>query len=385
MVHEKRRSELSIFEKMSALAVRHQAINLGQGKPETPDPQEVIDLACEALRDCRNQYVPVAGVLALREALAHWYRETQGLALHPEQFAITTGATEALAATISVFVEPQDEVIVFEPAYDAYAPMVRNCGGVPVTVPLTPPHWRYDLERLAATITPKTRAMIINTPHNPSGSAATPSEMAAIGRICASAGISIIADEVWEAVRFDGESHASVLSIPDVSKNCIKIGSAGKIYGLTGWRIGWICGPRELVARIVSRHQWLTFCAPAPFQFALARALGEQEIANRLRDDWFANRQRLVAGLRKIGFAVYCGPATWFVSIDLERSGIALTDWDFSMRCVAEAGVASIPISEFYEAGGGFDRHVRLSFCLPQTKIDQALERLAHFRSSLAG
>jgi aspartate/methionine/tyrosine aminotransferase len=371
----------TIFETMSARARENGAINLGQGYPEGPEPEELRAAAARALMERSNQYPPSGGLAELREAAAGFYRRRQGLAVDAGDVVVTSGATEAIAAALLATVRPGDEVILFAPAYDAYAPLVRRCGGVAVYVPLLPPGFGYEEAALRAAVTDRTRVMVVNDPLNPMGTVASAAERAALARVCVEHGLVAVCDEVWEEVRFDGARHGSLLAEPGMAGRAVKIGSAGKLFGLTGWKVGWMVAHGELATLLGRAHQFLTFTTPPALQWAVAEGLG-------LDDAWFAaqaagrarQRARLVAGLAAAGYVVLPNAATWFVCINLAASGIALGDHEFARRAVAEAGVATIPVSALYEGVPGPQGLVRLCFTKPDAQIDTAVERLARFR-----
>jgi N-succinyldiaminopimelate aminotransferase len=373
----------TIFEHMSGLAREVGAINLGQGFPDDRGPPELIEAAARALRQKSSQYPPSAGLPELREAICAFYARRQGLQLSHEQVVVTSGATEAIAAAVLAFVAPGEEVILFQPAYDAYAPMVRRAGGIPVSIQLRPPEWRYPIAELEAAITPRTRLVIVNDPLNPAGSVASEAELAAIAEISVRYDLAVISDEVWEDVRFDGAMHRSLMTFPGMADRTVKIGSAGKIFGLTGWKIGWMCAAPAMAAPLARAHQFLTYATAPALQWAVAEGLAKP-------DDWFAgqrtvwaaSRDRLRTGLERAGFVVLPSAATWFLCVDLAASGIALSDREFSDRAVIEAGVASIPVSALVE-GDGPSHVVRLCFTKPDAMLDEALERLARFRATL--
>ena len=374
----------TVFEHMSALARELGAINLGQGFPDAPGPPELIAAAARALHERSNQYPPSTGLPELRDAIAGFYGRTQALELAREQVIVTSGATEALAAAIFALVEPGDEVIVFEPAYDAYAPLVRRAGGVPVFVMLQAPGWAYCREDIEAAITARTRAIIVNDPLNPIGSVADDAALAALAALCVRHDLVAICDEVWEGVRFDGRPHRSLLAQPGMAGRAIKIGSAGKLFGLTGWKVGWICASAELARLIGRAHQFLTFTTPPALQWAVAAGLllpGEWFASQT--QAWAASRRRLADGLVAAGFAVMPNAATWFLCIDLAASGIALDDRAFAERAVRESGVAAIPVSALCESAGAPGHIVRLCFTKPDEQLDQAAARLAAFREKL--
>ena len=371
----------TIFEKMSGLSRELGAINLGQGFPDDQGPPELIAAASRALAERSNQYPPMVGVPELRDAIAAFYARRQGLSLSREQVIVTSGATEAVAAALLALVQPGDDVLVFEPAYDAYAPMIRRCGATPVFVRLSPPDWHYEQEAIERAITPRTRAIILNDPLNPTGSAASDAELAMLGRICVTHDLVAICDEVWEQVRFDGQPHRSLLTYPGMAGRAVKIGSAGKVFGVTGWKIGWICAAPEMAAMVARAHQFLTFTTPPALQYAVAEGLANDTLIDSRTDGWAASRQQLNNGLAQAGFAVLPGVATWFTCVDLAASGLALDDVTFAERAIHEAGVASIPVSALFDDGSP-SSIVRLCHCKGLDMIDEAVARLAAFRAA---
>jgi aspartate/methionine/tyrosine aminotransferase len=376
--------ETTIFEVMSGQARALGAINLGQGFPDEQGAPELVEAAVRALRTKSNQYPPGPGLPELRDALCTFYRKRQALDFSREQVIVTSGATEAIACAVMALIRPGDEVILFQPAYDAYAPMVRRCGGVPVSVPLSPPDWRYDVARLAAAITPKTRVLMLNDPLNPAGTVASEAELAGIAELCAAHDLVAISDEVWETVRFDGRVHRSLIDFPGMAERAVKIGSAGKIFGMTGWKTGWMCAAPDLAAGLARAHQFVTYASPVPLQWAAAEGLA-------LPDAWFADqlagwaeaRGALQRGLSDAGFVVLPNAATWFLCVDLAASGIALDDRTFATRALHEAGVASIPVSALFEGEGAPQHIVRFCFTKPAAMLDEAVERLGAFRRGL--
>jgi aspartate/methionine/tyrosine aminotransferase len=373
----------TVFERMSALARETGAINLGQGFPDGPPPAPLLEAAARALQDKSSQYPPSSGLLELREAVCRFYAERQGLALAPADVTVTSGATEAIAAAVLALVRPGDEVLLFQPAYDAYAPLVQRAGGVPVSVALKPPHFAYEEEAIARAITPRTRAMLLNDPLNPAGTVASAEELGMLARLCVAHDIVAICDEVWEQVRFDGVVHRSLMACEGMATRTVKIGSAGKIFGLTGWKIGWMAARGELAVALGRVHQFLTFTSAVPLQWAVAEGLAMADVIAGLHADWAASRARLKAGLEQGGFAVLPNAATWFLCVDLPASGVSLADWEFSERAVAEAGIATIPVSALY-AGPNVPRHiVRLCFTKPDAVLDEAVQRLSTWRAGL--
>lgn len=374
---------LTIFEYMSGLCRDGSKINLGQGFPDDQGPLALRESAARALLERSNQYPPMLGVPELRSALSTFYKQYQGLDAGSEQFIVTSGATEALAAAILAVVTPGAEVLVFAPSYDLYAPMIRRAGGIPVFVPLTPPDWRYVAEDIAARLTSRTTALILNDPLNPTGSVASPAELAMLADLCTAHDLVAICDEVWEVVRFDGVTHCSLMKFPGMADRTIKIGSAGKIFGLTGWKIGWLAAPPALATVIARAHQFLTFTTPPATQYAVAEGLGMANIIKDLNTDWTTSRAVLNQLLEASGFAVLPGPATWFSCIDLANSGINLDDPTFSERAVKEGYVATIPLSAFMDDGRATGV-VRLCHCKAAETLAEGVRRLAKFRDSLA-
>ncbi len=372
----------TIFEHMSGLACAHGAINLGQGFPDFGWPQSVLQAAADAALTGHNQYPPMRGTPELRAAVAAFYGRRQGLALAPEQVVVTSGGTEALAASIFAIVQPGDEVIILGPAYDAYAPLVARAGGVAVLVPLAPPDWQLAPGALAAAITPRTRAIMVNTPHNPCASLAGPAMRAELAAVAAAHDLIVISDEVWEEVIAPGTSHASLLAEPGLAGRVIKIGSAGKLLALTGWKVGWVVADSALAERVAQSHQFLTFTTATPLQAAVAHGLG-------LPDAWFEAararlaqaRDRLVTRLQGDGWVVLPSAGSYFVLVDLPASGVEMADMDFCEAAVRQAGVAAIPLSAFTggrEAGG--TRFIRLCFAKQDAVLDAGADALARAR-----
>ncbi len=342
------RMQTSVFERMSGLAAQYGAINLGQGFPDFGWPEEILDAASRELKQGSNQYAPSRGLPALRDAVASHYERHHGLALDAGQVCVTSGATEALGAAILATVTPGDEVILFTPAYDSYAPMVSRAGGTPREIALKPPEWRIDAAALEATIGPNTRAILFNNPHNPTGRLFDADELETIAAATRKHDLIVISDEVWEHVLVGGQSFVPLASLPGMAERTIKIGSAGKIFSLTGWKVGWLVAPPELADTIARAHQFLTFCTPPNLQAAVAFGLDEGDAWIAPMQARFARaRDRMTAGLRGAGFSVLEAAATYFLCVDLTASGIDADDETFAQRAVAEAGVAVVPLSAF--------------------------------------
>lgn len=373
---------VTIFEQMSALCREGNRINLGQGFPDDSGPPLLIEAAARALRERSNQYPPSAGVPELRRAVADYYARSQSLDFTADNVIVTSGATEALAAAILAVVRPGDEVILFAPTYDAYAPLVRRAGGVPVFVALHPPLWTYRREAIEAALSPRTRAIVFNDPLNPTGTCASDAELAMLADLCVTHDLIAICDEVWEAVRFDGRPHASLIAQPGMAQRAVKIGSAGKIFGVTGWKIGWMCAAPEMAAVLARAHQFITFTTPPALQYAVAEGLASDALITERREGWSQTRAFLNTALAAEGFAVLPNGATWFTCIDLPGSGIRLGDGPFAEKAVNEGMVASIPVSAFYEADA-VTSVLRLCHCKAERTLAEGVTRLARFRDSL--
>ncbi|GAO37953.1 putative aminotransferase [Sphingomonas changbaiensis NBRC 104936] len=366
----------TIFEHMSARARETGAINLGQGFPDSNGPADVVDAAARALTERSNQYPPMAGIPELREAVAAHYQRHQQLDLSPAEVIVTSGATEAIAAAILALVTPGDEVVLFQPLYDAYLPLVRRAGGVPKFVRLAPPDWRVTAEALDAAFSERTRVAILNTPLNPAATIIGRDELALIAERVIASNAVLISDEVWEHLVFDGLKHVSPMTLPGMRERTVKIGSAGKIFSLTGWKVGWMCAAPNLAAPPSRAHQFLTFTTPPNLQAAAAYGLAKDDsYFEGMRAAFARSRDRLTAGLREAGWAVLPSQGTYFLSVDLAASGLALDDVTFCDRLVAEFGVAAIPVSAFY-AEDPVTHIVRLCFAKRDETLDAAVERM---------
>ncbi|MFE3069218.1 pyridoxal phosphate-dependent aminotransferase [Streptomyces sp. NPDC059247] len=370
----------TIFAEMSALAVRTGSINLGQGFPDTDGPEEVREAAVRALRDGRgNQYPPGPGVPELRAAVADHQRDRYGLAYDPDtEVLVTAGATEAIAAALLALVEPGDEVIALEPYYDSYAACIAMAGGTRVPVTLRPHEGAYvlDLDELRAAVTDRTRLILLNTPHNPTGTVLGRAELTALAELAVERDLLVVADEVYEHLVFEGATHIPVATLPGMRERTLTIGSAGKTFSFTGWKVGWATGGRELVAAVRSAKQFLTYVSSGPFQYAIAEALRlPAAYFDGLRADLAAKRDLLSEGLAAAGFEVYRPEGTYFVTTDIRPLG---TDDGFAFcRALPErAGVVAIPNAVFYddrEAGAPF---VRFAFCKKTEVLEEAVARL---------
>jgi N-succinyldiaminopimelate aminotransferase len=369
----------SIFEEMSMAARAAGAVNLGQGFPDFGWPEDVIARAAEALTVGSNQYPPMRGLPELRAAVAAHYARHQGLALSPEQVIVTSGATEALAVSLMALIEPGDEVVLFQPLYDAYLPLVLRAGGVPRLVRLTPPGWRITEDALAEAFSDRTRLVLFNNPHNPTARVFDRDELALLADAAARTGALILADEVWEHLVF-GRPFVPIASLPGMAERVVKIGSAGKIFSVTGWKVGWVIAPPVLAETIAKAHQFVTFATAPNLQSAVAYGLGKEDDYYRSMRAGFAEpREAMRAALEAAGYATLPCEGTYFLCVDLAASGIALADMDFCRRAVAEAGVAAIPVSAFY-AEAPVANVVRLCFAKKPETIAAGVAALARAR-----
>ena len=372
--------ETSVFERMSLAAAKHRAINLGQGFPDFGWPEAILDAAAAALREESNQYAPSRGLPVVRAAVANHYRRHHGLDLAADGVCVTSGATEALAAAILATVQGGDEVIVMTPAYDAYAPLVQRAGGVVREVALTPPGWRIEQGAIEAAVTPKTRAIILNNPHNPTGRLFDVAELEAVASVAREHDLIVISDEVWEHLLLDGQQFVPFATLPGMAARTIKCGSAGKIFSLTGWKIGWIAAAPELATLAARAHQFLTFASAPNLQAAVAYGLAEGDgWLQPMRSRFARARDRMADGLAAAGYVVLPSAATYFLIVDLAASGIPLDDEAFARLAVEQAGVAVVPLSPFALNDG--PRHlVRLCFAKQDATIDAGVAAMAQAR-----
>ena len=375
----------TIFEVMSGLARDHNAVNLGQGFPDDPGPEDIRRAAAEAAVNGDNQYPSMMGLPVLREAVATHYRRRQGLDIDPSQVVITCGATEALAAAILGLVEPGDEVVMFQPLYDSYAPMVRRAGGVAKFVTLAPPDWRITAEALEAAITERTRLVIFNNPLNPSAVVYGRDQLQLLADACIRHDLIAICDEVWEEIVFGDPPFVPLHALPGMADRCVKIGSAGKIFSLTGWKIGWTIAAPPLTRAIAKAHQFLTFTIAPPLQAAVAVGLAKDDAYySGMQAAFRRSRDRLTEGLRQAGFVVAPSQGTYFLTVDLPASGIDMADDAFALLAVKEAGVATIPVSAFYDRDP-VKTVLRLCYAKKDATLDAGVERLAKARRLAGG
>ena len=372
----------TIFETMSGLARELGAINLGQGFPDMDEPVALVQAAQRGLTAHSNQYPPMRGLPELRDAIAAYYAREQGLGLAAENIVVTSGATEALAASLLALVRPGDEVVLVQPLYDAYLPLVQWAGGTARLISLEPPHWTLPLDKLAAAIGPNTRGIVLNTPNNPTGTMLSRAELEGVGQLAEAHDLWVVCDEVWEGMVFDSTPHLSPLALPSLANRTVKIGSAGKIFSMTGWKVGWAVAAPPLAAAVAAKHQFLTFTTATPLQWAVAEALAlPAEWHRDHRAGYAAAKNRLVRGLTQAGFAVVPCSGTWFVTLDLAASGLPTDDAALAERLIRKAGVASIPVSAFY-AEAPERGYLRLCFAKQTATLDEAIQRLARFRAA---
>jgi aspartate/methionine/tyrosine aminotransferase len=367
----------TVFEVMSSLARETGAINLGQGFPDDPGPEDVRRAAADAVLNGYNQYPSMMGIPELRSAIAAHYGHWQGLDLDANtEVMVTSGATEALAGAILGIVEPGDEVVLFEPMYDAYLPLVRLAGGIPKFVTLQPPYFRLTEEALAKAFSPKTKAVVFNNPLNPTATVFSSEDLALLAEFCRRFDAIAISDEVWEHVVFDGRKHQPVLGLEGMRDRSVKIGSAGKIFSLTGWKVGFVAAAPHIMKVLAKSHQFLTFTTAPNLQVAVAYGLAKDDsYFEDMRKNFARSRDRFTDGLRSLGFDVIPSQGTYFLNINITPLG-ETDDVAFCRRLVMEHGVAAIPVSAFY-AEGAVKNVVRFCFAKKDLTLDAGLERLA--------
>jgi N-succinyldiaminopimelate aminotransferase len=371
----------TVFAEMSALALQTGAVNLGQGFPDTDGPVEVSEAAVEAIRGGANQYPPGPGIADLRRAVAEHQQRFYGITLDPDaEVVVTTGATEAVAAALLGLVDPGDEVVALEPFYDSYTAGIQFAGGVRVPVTLRAPDFRLDVDRLRDAVTPRTRLILLNTPHNPTGAVLSDVELSAVAALAVDRDLVVVTDEVYEHMTYDGP-HRPLATYPGMGERTLTISSAGKTFSFTGWKVGWATGPAHLVRAVLMAKQFLTFVSGAPFQPAVAVGL-------RLPDAFFAEsldrlrgkRDRICAGLSEVGFEVFQPAGTYFVTADVRPLG-----WqdgvEFCRDLPHKAGVVAIPHQVFYDDIEAGRPLVRFAFCKRDEVLDEALTRLQSLRA----
>ena len=369
----------TVFTIMSQLAARYDAINLGQGFPDTEGPADIINVAAEALKDNRNQYAPLTGLPELRQAVAESNRRFYGLEIDSAtEVVVTSGATEALAACLMAVVEAGDEVVLIEPLYDTYLPMLKMIGAVPKCVRLQPPHWKLPEEELRAAFGPKTKAMILNSPMNPAGKVFSQTELELIAGLVKEHDAYVICDEVYEHLTFHVK-HIPLMTLPDMRERCMRIGSAGKSFSLTGWKVGYVTAPSALASVVAKAHQVLVFATAPNLQRAVAHGLNKDDSYYKsLSADLELRRDILVEGLHRLGFETLPADGSYFVVADTSRHAHGRTDVEFAEWLVEHAGVATIPVSAFYDPEGAEPPRnmIRFAFCKKPEILQEALRRL---------
>ena len=367
----------TIFGEMSALAVRTGALNLGQGFPDVDGPASVVEAATAAMREGRNQYAPGIGVPELRTAVAAHQARHYGVELDPDtEVVVTAGATEAIAAALLALVDPGDEVVVLEPFYDSYVACIAMAGGVRRPVTLRAPDFRLDVEALRAAVTDRTKLILVNTPHNPTGTVLDRDELAAVAQVAVERDLLVVTDEVYEHLLFDGRAHVPLCTLPGMWDRTVSISSAGKTFSFTGWKVGWVTGPADLVASVYAAKQWLTFSNAAPLQPAVAHALEhEAGFYGKLARDLQDKRDLLCTGLARLDVDVFVPEATYFVTTDVRRYGYddALA---FCLALPERAGVVAIPSQVFYDDQEEGRHKVRWAFCKEASVIEEGVRRL---------
>ena len=370
----------TIFEVMSGLAREHGAVNLGQGAPENLEPRDLLDAAAKATLEGNNQYPPLMGTPELRQALTAHERRFYGLEMDwRSEIMVAQGATEALAACFFGLIEPGDEVVLIEPLYDSYLPIVRRAGGVPKLVRLEPPHWDLPRDALAAAFSDRTKLLVLNTPTNPCAKVYDREELAFIAGLLERHDAYAVCDEVYEHLLFDGLPHIPLMTLPGMRRRCLRIGSAGKVFSLTGWKIGYVIADAELMHPAAKAHQFLTFTIAPNLQAAVAYGFGKgDDYFTGLTADMQARRDKLAAGLADIGFRPLPCRGTYFLTVDFSALAPDEDDAAFCRRLVTEAGVAAVPVSAFY-ASDGPTAYVRFCFAKADTALDEAVARLRRF------
>jgi N-succinyldiaminopimelate aminotransferase len=367
----------TIFSEMSALALSTGALNLGQGFPDIDGPESVVEAAIAAMRGGRNQYAPGRGVPELRDAVAAHQHRYYGLEVDPAtEVVATAGATEAIAAAVFAFVNPGDEVVMLEPYYDSYPACVEMAGGVRRTVTLRAPDFRLDADALRAAVTDRTALLLLNSPHNPTGTVLTREELEVVAEVARRHEVVVVTDEVYEHLSFDGREHVPLCTLPGMWDRTVTISSAGKTFSFTGWKVGWVTGPRALVDAVVGVKQWLTFCNAAPLQPAVAHALvHESHFHEALAASLQEKRDLLCEGLSALDMEVRRPEGTYFATSDVSAYGHA--DAVAFCRALPErAGVVAIPASVFYDDAAEGRHRVRWAFCKERSLLEEAVTRL---------
>lgn len=377
---------VTVFETMSRLAMETGAINLGQGFPDEDGPEHLRRLAAESAIDGPNQYPPMLGIPELRQAVARHNKRFYGLDVDWQtEVMVTSGATEALADCMLALIEPGDEVVLIEPLYDCYLPMVRRAGGVPKLVRIEPPNWELPRQALAEAFSAKTKLILLNSPHNPAAKVFDRDELSFIAELVERHDAYAVCDEVYEHLVFDGQLHIPLMTLPGMRERCLRIGSAGKTFSMTAWKVGYLTAPAHLLGAIAKAHQFVTFTTPSCLQRAVAAGLEQDDgYFAELGESQQAKRDRLSSALQAAGFKTLTTQGTYFLSVDIRSVGFLGDDAAFCEHIIREAGVAAIPMSAFYQ-DADVKHFARFCFCKRDAVLDAAAQKLAaHFKSTVA-
>lgn len=371
----------TIFEVMSKLAMEHKAINLGQGFPDEDGPADIRQMAAKGLLDGPNQYPPMMGTPSLRRAVADSNHRFYGIAVEPNSgVLVTSGATEALADCLMALINPGDEVVLLEPLYDCYLPLVLRAGGIPKFVRLDPPHWDLNEDRLRSAFSSKTKLVLLNNPMNPTGKVFNLQELELLADVIIEHDAYAVCDEVYEHIVFGNLRHIPLVTLPGMGDRTVRIGSAGKTFSLTGWKVGYITGADELIAKISKAHQFVTFTTPPALQNAVAFGLSKDDLFYEdLQTSMQSKRDFFRNGLQSIGFETADCDGTYFLNADISSIGYEGTDEEFCRMITTEAGVAALPVSAFYASEGAKTNFVRFCFCKREDVLQQAISKLDKF------
>ncbi|MCG8692420.1 MAG: aminotransferase [Minwuiales bacterium] len=370
----------TVFEVMSRLAMEHGTINLGQGFPDENGPDDVRDVAAQTLLEGPNQYPPMLGVPELRQAVAAHNKRFYGVDVDWQtEVMVTSGATESLAACMFALLDKGDEVVLFEPLYDSYLPIVRRAGAVPKLVRLEPPDWRLPMDQLTAAFSERTKLVLLNNPMNPTGKVFTFDELAAIAKLVEQYDAYALCDEVYEHIYYEGAEFTSFMTVPGMRRRTLRIGSAGKTFSLTGWKVGYTTAPPDLLGLVAKAHQFLTFTTPPNLQKAVAYGLGKDDAYfSGLASEMQGKRDLIRAGLKRVGFDVAVCDGTYFINADFRPLGFDSDDVAFCRHITEHAGVTALPVSAFYQ-GGGVDHLARFCFSKQDAVLEEAVARLAKY------
>ncbi|MEL7014637.1 MAG: aminotransferase [Pseudomonadota bacterium] len=376
---------VTIFAVMSALANQYGAINLGQGFPDEDGPEPLLQHAANAILIGNNQYAPVQGIEPLRRAVANANKRFYGLEIDPvDGVLVTSGASEALAASFLALLKPGDEAILFAPYYDSYAPMIEAAGAQPIVIDLQPPHWKIEADALHAALSPRTRVIAINSPHNPLGRVMSEAELSLIATAARDHNITVVCDEVYEHLVFDGVRHQPLMTFDDMEARCVRIGSAGKTFSLTGWRVGYVSGAPPLIKAIMKARQFMGYTTPAHLQSAIAEGLGYDDNYYQGLSRMMAHKRDLMAaGLSKLGFSLLPCAGSYFITADI-RGLTHLDDHAFCTQLTREAKVTAVPLSAFYHhrLSHAPTHFIRFCFCKKEDVLREALSRLTRYFST---